>query len=105
MKFPVQWIYNLHRTALHHPKYRWVVIFGTLFYLLSPLDISPDLIPLLGQIDDIALVMLLVTGLSEMFTQFLQGNSQTFIEKDDAKSNKSQDPANQTIDVKAVSID
>ncbi len=105
MKFPVQWIYNLYCTALHHPKYRWVVIFGTLFYLLSPLDISPDLIPLLGQIDDIALMMLLITGLSEMFTQLLKGNSPKFMGKDDAKSNQSQEPANQTIDVKAVSID
>lgn len=105
MKFPVQWIYNLHRTALHHPKYRWLVIFGTLFYLLSPLDISPDLIPLLGQIDDLALVMLLVTGLWEMFSQLLQGNSEPFPENNNPGKNQYQDPAKQTIDVEAVKID
>jgi len=104
MKFPIQWIYNLYRTALRHPQYRWLVIFGTLIYLISPIDLSPDLLPLLGQIDDVALVMLLVTGLSEIITQYFQGARQQFTEPDFAtKSDRTGN--SQTIDVDAVSID
>jgi uncharacterized membrane protein YkvA (DUF1232 family) len=104
MKLPVKWIYNLHRTALHHPQYRWVVIFGTLIYLVSPIDLSPDLLPLLGQIDDIALVMLLVTGLSEIITQYFQGNGREFTQTEVQNSQKHSE-TNQTIDVDAVSVD
>ena len=106
MKLPVKWIYNLYRTALRHPQYRWVVIFGTLLYLVSPIDLSPDLLPLLGQIDDIALVMLLVTGLSEIITQYLQGDRQQFTEKDYPNNqDNNQSGKTKTIDVDAVSID
>lgn len=106
MKLPVKWIYNLYRTALRHPQYRWVVIFGTLLYLVSPIDFSPDLLPLLGQIDDIALVMLLVTGLSEVITQYLQGDRQQFTEKDYPNNqDNNQSEKTKTIDVDAVSID
>ena len=47
------------RMALRHPGTPWhaKVIGGlSLFYLLSPVDIIPDWIPVLGQIDDIILV-------------------------------------------------
>ena len=104
MKFPIQWIYNLHRTALRHPQYRWLVIFGTLIYIVSPIDLSPDLLPLLGQIDDIALVMLLVTGLSETMAQYFQGDRQEFAQTDGQNSQKNSE-TNQTIDVDAVSVD
>lgn len=104
MKFPVKWIYNLHRTALRHPQYRWMVIFGTLIYLVSPIDLSPDLLPILGQIDDIALVMLLVTGLSEIITQALKGDGQPFTEKD-VQTRQNPNEKTQTIDVDAVSVD
>ena len=105
MKLPVKWISNLYRTALRHPQYRWVVIFGTLLYLVSPIDLSPDLLPLLGQIDDLALVMLLVTGLSEMLSQFWQGDRQQFNQTDSNHSPENQKTSAPTIDVEAVSID
>jgi len=37
---------------------------GTLFYLVSPIDIAPDFIPVVGQIDDVFLLTLLVTEVS-----------------------------------------
>lgn len=32
-----------------------LVIIGTIFYILSPVDVIPDWMPLLGQLDDTAL--------------------------------------------------
>ena len=60
-------IYNWYRNTLRHPKYRWWIIAGTLVYLISPIDISPDFIPIVGEIDDLMLATLLVTELSQMF--------------------------------------
>jgi uncharacterized membrane protein YkvA (DUF1232 family) len=56
--------YDWYRNTLRHPQYRWVVIAATLLYLVSPIDISPDFIPILGWIDDGAIVALLVAELS-----------------------------------------
>ena len=39
---------------------------GALAYLISPLDLVPDLIPLLGQVDDIGLVLLAVAAFVKM---------------------------------------
>ncbi|MEO1635910.1 MAG: YkvA family protein, partial [Cyanobacteria bacterium J06631_9] len=58
--------------ALKHTKYRWVVILGTLLYLVSPLDISPDVFPVLGWIDDGVIVSLLVTEVSKIMSKELQ---------------------------------
>ena len=69
MKQLVESFYAWYRNGLRNPKYRWLIIFGTLTYLLSPIDISPDVFPLVGWIDDGILITLLAT---EVF-QLLQG--------------------------------
>jgi uncharacterized membrane protein YkvA (DUF1232 family) len=46
-------------------QYRWILVGATLLYLLSPIDISPDVIPILGWIDGIV-ASLLVASLSQM---------------------------------------
>ncbi len=56
--------YDWYRNTLRHTQYRWVLIAVTLLYLVSPIDISPDFIPILGWIDDGAIVALLVAELS-----------------------------------------
>jgi uncharacterized membrane protein YkvA (DUF1232 family) len=66
MKNPVQSFYNWYRQTLQHRTYRWLLILGTLAYLISPIDISPDFIPIVGWIDDGVLVTLLVTEVSRM---------------------------------------
>ena len=66
MKFPLQSLYDWYRNTLRHPKYRWWIIGGTLIYLISPFDISPDFFPILGEIDDVALVTLLVAEVSQL---------------------------------------
>jgi uncharacterized membrane protein YkvA (DUF1232 family) len=66
MKSLVQSFYTWYRNQLKHPKYRWLIIGGTLLYLLSPIDISPDFIPIAGWIDDGVIATLLaaeITGL------------------------------------------
>ncbi len=62
-------LHSWYRQALKHSKYRWVVILGTLLYLVSPLDISPDVFPILGWIDDGLIASLLVTEVSQMMTE------------------------------------
>ncbi|XGV99930.1 MAG: YkvA family protein [Leptolyngbya sp. BL-A-14] len=53
-----------YRTVIRNPKYRWWIIGGSLLYLLSPFDISPDFIPVVGWIDDGLIATLLVAELS-----------------------------------------
>jgi uncharacterized membrane protein YkvA (DUF1232 family) len=72
MKHLVQSFYNWYRRTLRHPQYRWLIVGGTLLYLLSPIDISPDLIPILGWIDDGVIVTLLVTELSQIMLENFQ---------------------------------
>ncbi len=66
MQNPIQSFYNWYRQTLRHPKYRWLIIIGTLLYLLSPIDISPDFIPMMGWIDDGIIATLLVSELSSL---------------------------------------
>jgi len=70
MKSVVKSFYNWYSNSISHPKYRWVIILGTAAYLLSPIDISPDFIPLVGWIDDGVVVGLLVTELSRLALDF-----------------------------------
>lgn len=56
--------YDWYRNLIRSSKYRWVIIVGTLLYLISPIDLLPDFIPLIGQIDDGIVVTLLVAELS-----------------------------------------
>jgi uncharacterized membrane protein YkvA (DUF1232 family) len=51
---------------IRKPKYRWWVIMGTIVYLVSPIDIAPDFIPVVGQIDDLVLLTLLVSEVSKL---------------------------------------
>ena len=58
----VKWFTNLIRNS----KYRWFVILGSLIYLVSPLDISPDVFPVIGWIDDGILASIVITELAQL---------------------------------------
>lgn len=65
MKFFIQPLYNLYRTVLRNSKYRWVVVGASLLYLLSPVDLITDVIPVVGWLDDGVIATLLVTEISQ----------------------------------------
>jgi uncharacterized membrane protein YkvA (DUF1232 family) len=58
---------NWYRQLLRNSKYRWVVLFGTLVYLVSPIDIAPDMIPFLGWLDDGLIATIAITEISQIF--------------------------------------
>jgi uncharacterized membrane protein YkvA (DUF1232 family) len=90
-----------YRKLIRESKYRWIVIIGSLIYLISPIDLLPDIIPIVGQIDDVVILTLLVTEVS----QFLMERVKV------AKGNKSEEMADTTstaaesVDVNAVPIE
>jgi uncharacterized membrane protein YkvA (DUF1232 family) len=98
MKFPIQSLYDWYRNTLRNPKYRWWIVVGTFAYLLSPFDLLPDLFPIIGEIDDIALVTLLFAEVSQIVVERLkERQSQT------DRSN-STDADTKTVEVESVPI-
>ena len=98
MNFSIKAIYNWYRNSLRNQKYRGWIIAGTLAYLVSPIDISPDLFPIVGQIDDLALLTLFVSEISQVLIDSYkqrQVNTQT---EEDASDGQ------ETVDVDAVPI-
>lgn len=98
-------LHELYRKALKHTKYRWLVILGTLLYLVSPLDISPDVFPVLGWIDDGLVVSLLISEVGQIMAEQLKrkrsfANESFRAEPFNAQAN---DDA-KTITVEAVSV-
>jgi uncharacterized membrane protein YkvA (DUF1232 family) len=69
MKLP---FYDWYRNLVRNPKYRWLVVAGTLVYLFSPIDLLPDMIPIIGQIDDTVILGLLVAEVSSMLMDRLK---------------------------------
>ncbi|MGB3789117.1 MAG: DUF1232 domain-containing protein [Phormidesmis sp.] len=105
MKQPFSGIlHNWYRKALKHTKYRWLVILGTLLYLVSPLDISPDAFPIIGWIDDGIIASLLISEVSQLvaeelkkkqlFNNTIKTDIETVIDTDNVK----------TITVEAVTV-
>lgn len=66
---PLDSLYNWYRNIVANPKYRWWVVGGTLLYVLSPIDILPDVFPIIGQIDDALVITLLATELSALLKE------------------------------------
>ena len=93
MKLSLRSIYNSYRSLTRNKRYRWWVILGTLAYFISPLDFSPDFFPIIGQVDDFAILTLLIT---ELIKVIFEGPSQIIVEKLSE---------NETVEVEATSID
>ena len=102
MKFPVQSLYGFYRNAVRNPRYRWWIVLGTLVYLLSPFDISPDFLPILGEIDDFVLVSMLLTEVSSLAFEKFKSRGSDAVEAENESTGEQSAPA---IDVKAVSVD
>lgn len=94
----VKSLYEWYRNALRNPKYRWWVVLGSLAYLISPIDIAPDFIPIAGQIDDLMVLTLLLSEVTQMVLEFAKrrkGSPQETIDLN--KEN--------TVEVNAVSVE
>jgi uncharacterized membrane protein YkvA (DUF1232 family) len=66
MNFSLQGLYDWYRGMLRNPKYRWWVVLASVAYIVSPIDISPDIFPVIGWIDDTLLVGILVAEVSQI---------------------------------------
>jgi uncharacterized membrane protein YkvA (DUF1232 family) len=101
MKLPIQSssVFTWYRNTLRNPKYRWWIILGTLAYLLNPIDVSPDFLPIIGEIDDIALVTLLVAEVSQIVIEKVK---QRQMGTDASPSPGTS--TTQTVEVKSVSV-
>jgi uncharacterized membrane protein YkvA (DUF1232 family) len=58
-------IYDIYRKLIRESKYRWLIILGSLLYILSPVDLLPDFIPVIGWIDDGLVITLLIAEISQ----------------------------------------
>lgn len=98
--FSIESIYNWYRSAIRNPKYRWWMILGTLAYLFSPIDIAPDFIPIVGQIDDLLVVSLLVSELSQwLVDSFKSRQAKKVSEQPDYAAS-----SGETVDVDSASV-
>lgn len=105
MKFSIQSVYEWYRGLIRNPKYRWWVLLGTLVYFVSPIDVIPDIFPIVGELDDVFLLTLLVSEFSQMLIEGFKARrgvteTDTPINDTSETSNKSAD----TIDIDAVSV-
>jgi uncharacterized membrane protein YkvA (DUF1232 family) len=82
MKSLVESFYSWYSNTIRNTKYRWVIILGTLVYLISPIDISPDFLPIVGWLDDGVISTLLVTELSRMLFEYRDRRIGTKIDLD-----------------------
>ena len=98
MKSPLKSFYDWYRNTLRHPQYRWLLIFGTLFYLISPIDIAPDLFPIVGQVDDLMLLTLLLSELSQIVFDYFK------LRQNKTPGVAAQDNNAPTVDVEAYQV-
>lgn len=102
MNFSVESVYNWYRDVIRNPKYRWWIIGASLLYLISPIDIAPDFLPIVGWIDDGVIATLLVAELSQVLLTRLKGGKDG---KPAATATTTGETARDTtVDVNAVSV-
>ena len=104
MKSPVQLVYRWYQSLLANPQYRGWVILGSLIYLVSPFDLAPDFFPFLGQIDDVVLLTLLLSGLFQWWRERMNPQPEMDSQVEDNPT-VGETNVKETIDVDAVSMD
>lgn len=94
-------IYDWYGNTLRNPKYRWWIVLGTLAYLISPFDIAPDFLPIIGQVDDVLIATLFLSELSQMALEFFKKQQGTVPVDDGAEVATPQ----KTVEINSVSVD
>ncbi len=72
MKHLIQPLYSWYRNTLRSSKYRWIIVLGSLLYLASPVDLLPDVFPVVGWLDDGVIATMLVTEVSQILLEQLK---------------------------------
>ncbi len=96
--------YDWYRQVIRNPKYRWWIIIGSLAYVLSPIDLLPEIfVPVIGEIDDIVVITLLVSEVSQLLIDRVKNTKG----KTGVQGTPDQTVASNTnpVDVNAVPID
>lgn len=104
MKLFEKSIYSWYRQAIRHPQYRWWIILGTLAYFVFPFDLLPDIIPVVGQIDDVLLMTLLVSELSQVVLDRFKAGRDSGTQPENSASQHTA-PASVDVDVEAVPVE
>jgi uncharacterized membrane protein YkvA (DUF1232 family) len=99
MKISAKSLYKLYSSAMRHPQYRWFIILGTFIYFLSPIDLSPDLFPIVGQFDDVIILGLFFSEIFKIILEFFQP-PQISVSQDQGEEQNIK-----TVDVDAVYLD
>lgn len=98
MNISVKSFYDWYRSTLRNPKYRWWLVLGTVAYIFSPIDIAPDFIPIIGQLDDIMVLSLLVSEVSQLVLDYARSRQEPV-------ASAAENTANSTVDVNAVAVE
>lgn len=69
MKVLSKIVHSFVRSNIRNPKFRWFFIVASLAYLISPLDISPDVFPVVGLLDDGVLITLIASEVSQFLIE------------------------------------
>jgi uncharacterized membrane protein YkvA (DUF1232 family) len=104
MKFSIQSLYTWYRSLLRNPKYRWWIVLGTLLYVVSPIDIAPDFLPILGEVDDVMLLTLLVSEVSQLLIEGFKARKDNNVDSTVSNTTEATTSSANTIDVDAVSV-
>lgn len=96
--FSIQSLYNWYRNTIRNPKYRWWMILGTMAYLFSPIDIAPDFIPVVGQLDDVLLLTMLVSEVSQLLIDKMKSRQSEAVASDTGNRTE------ETVDVDSIPI-
>ncbi len=101
-------IYDQYRKLIRESKFRWLIIVGSALYILNPIDISPDFIPIVGWIDDGLVLTVLLTEVSAILMEKIK-EKKTAADRDspsDSSSTtaKNADTVADTVDVDSVQV-
>lgn len=91
-------IYDQYRKLIRESKFRWLIIVGSALYILSPFDLSPDFLPIVGWIDDGLVLTVLLTEVSAILMEKIK-------EKKDAANSPSASTSGVSGDEDAVDVD
>ncbi len=93
-----QVLYDKYRSLIRDSKYRWLIIIASALYILSPIDIAPDFLPIVGWIDDGIVLTLLLTEVSAILMEKVKSR------RDGSSDSVAEDMADKTVTVDSVQV-